>query len=178
LVLKSLLENGADVNYCRSAEEPNELLHAIFRPELLRLLLAYGLDTRTFFKDGYIARCLALSLHSFSLQWYQHIFPRIPDLLEHSRIARDHFSALNQHIETTYRMRYGITEAISSPVWATIRLSFDSPRNLKEMCRQLIRKAISTNAKSYTTQGQKLFPERVSKLEVPLCLKDYILFKT
>lgn len=123
-ILRLLLEAGANVNYCRTVEEPNELLHSIFKPNLFKVLLEYGLDTKTFFKQGYSARFLALALHSFDLGWYKNIFTQIVANTELDQNARAHYTALNKHIETTYRQRFQVTEDISGPVFVEIQNLF------------------------------------------------------
>lgn len=114
-----LLKNGADVNYCRSEEEPNELIHSIFNPSFLMLLLKYGLDLSTCFKQGYINRLLALSLHTVTLNWYYNVLPKIFKFIQRNSIVRDHFTALAQHIESTYRLRFGLQE-YNPVLWAPI----------------------------------------------------------
>ena len=130
-MLELLAKNKVDVNYCRTAAEPNELLHSFFNPSFLKLLLEYGLDIRTCFKEGYSSRFLSLSFHLVTLHWYHNVLPVVVNVLERNGVVRDHLTALADHIENTYKMRFGIDDYDSS-VWKPIFDSFERPHSLKE----------------------------------------------
>jgi hypothetical protein len=130
-MLDLLCRHGADVNYCRTESEPNELLHALFQPTFLQVLLRYGLDIRTCFKEGYIGRFLSLSFHLVTLHWYHNVLPVVVGVIERNNVVREHMTALANHIESIYKMRFGIDEYNDS-VWAPVFDLFDRPHSLKE----------------------------------------------
>lgn len=130
-MLELLAQHKVDVNYCRSPEEPNELLHSFFSPSFLQLLLRYGLDIRTCFKEGYINRFLSLSFHLVTLHWYHNVLPVVIHIVERNAVVRDHFTALAHHIESTYTVRFGIDD-YNPAVWRPIFDLFETPHSLKE----------------------------------------------
>jgi hypothetical protein len=171
-MLELLVKNRADINYCRTNEEPNELLHAIFNPTLLQLLMDYGFDVKTCFKEGYISRFLAMSYHTVTLHWYHNVMPVVIKIIERNGVVRDHFSALSHHIECTYRVRFGIDE-YNPLIWKPIMDLFETPHSLKECCRFAIRR----NIYSFSNHNKYCFPDIIRSLELPICLQDFLLFK-
>ncbi|XP_054156325.1 ankyrin repeat and SOCS box protein 3-like [Oppia nitens] len=171
-ILELLCRRGAHINYCRSATEPNELLHALFAPSSLQVLLRYGLDLRSCFKEGYIGRFLSMSFHLVTLHWYHNVLPVVSHLVERNAIVRDHMSALAHHIESIYKMRFGIDEYNPS-VWKSIFDLFERPHTLKECARFAIRRQVYAKCRS---NGQ-LFPEMIDSLDVPEIMHEYLLFK-
>ena len=130
-MLELLTQHKVDVNYCRIEEEPNELLHSFFSPTFLKLLLEHGLDIRTCFKEGYISRFLSLSFQLLTLHWYHNVLPVVIHIVERNGIVKDHLTALAHHIESTYKMRFGIDDYNPS-VWEPINDMFERPHSLKE----------------------------------------------
>ena len=130
-MLQLLAKHRLDVNYCRTPDEPNELLHSLFSPSFLHLLLRYGLDTSTCFKEGYINRFLSLSFHLVTLHWYHNVLPVVIDVIERNSVVRDHMTALSHHIESTYTVRFGIDD-YNPAVWRPIFDLFERPHSLKE----------------------------------------------
>lgn len=171
-MLELLTNNRVDINYCRSFEEPNELLHAIFNPIHLQLLLNYGLDIKTCFKESYISRFLAMSFHCVTLHWYHNVLPVVIKIIERNGVVRDHFSALAHHIESIYKLRFGIDEYNPS-VWKPIMDRFENPHSLKECSRFAVRR----NIYSFTNHFKCSFPDVITSLDLPICLRDYLLFK-
>ena len=129
-MLQLLAKHRLDVNYCRTPEEPNELLHSLFSPSILHLLLRYGL-TRTPLSKR-VTSIASLAYRSiWWLHWYHNVLPVVIDVIERNSVVRDHMTALSHHIESTYKVRFGIDD-YNPAVWRPIFDLFERPHSLKE----------------------------------------------